>query len=675
MSLAAPHRPRLRTLEAGEVAWVALIPCAAAILAAIVVLGPPLGHVLRELGPQEQLWPREAPYVFGHPEPVKHARFAIALLGPALLALLVLGARRRPVRLDVRTVRVLVVTAELLTVAFVVVAVLGQNSFVFPFHPRPWVVLHAKTLAGGPLLALLVLGAMRVPAVARWSARVLPVETRPRRAVCLALAALATIAWLLMAVNTDGTIGNAAFPDLPPWAMGDTLAIVDGRVPLVNFYVLYGLVWAYVAALPLYLFGVTIAAFSIAMTSVSALALLALYAVLRRVARSSLLALALYLPTLATGFLSAPHLPERPENASQVFSVWPMRYAGPYLLAWLTARHIDGASPRRAWPLFLVGGLVVVNNLEFGAGALLATTVAVVLARPPRSRAAVARLARGIAGGLLGALALVAAVTLARSGQLPKPGYLFEYPRTFGAMGLTAEPMPTAGLHLALYATFVAAIGTAVVRAARGERDRLLTSMLAWSGIFGLLAGSYFAGRSDIWKLTALFSAWAFALALLTIVVVGALAARSWRRPRIAELLVLAGFGVAAGSLHSLPAPWTQLARLRDTTSPPLYAEAAPARFIGARTHPGERVAILVPMGDRVARQLGLADVSPYAFIETLVSRRQWRKLIAAMRRERARALFAPSDLLVPAQRRLLARAGFVQRASGSGVVEWRDRR
>jgi len=42
-AVATPDRPR--TLRAAELAWVVLLPCAALVLAAIVVLGPLVGRL------------------------------------------------------------------------------------------------------------------------------------------------------------------------------------------------------------------------------------------------------------------------------------------------------------------------------------------------------------------------------------------------------------------------------------------------------------------------------------------------------------------------------------------------------------------------------------------------------------------------------------------------------
>jgi hypothetical protein len=651
-----------------------LVPCAIVVLAAILVLGRPLADAFLRPDASESLWPLGTPYILGGPEPLKHARFAIALAGPVLLAAAILVSGRRRIELRDGAIRALVLTGQLLALVVVIAALLGMRHAIFPMEAalRPvyaWPIFGVPTLVVALVLVPTVLLVMRDPRAGQWVARA-TAETRRRRIACLVAAGVLTTCWLLTTINSEGTIGNAAFSDLPPWAMADTFAILDGRTSMVDFYAFYGEVWAYVAAVPMYVLGATITVFSIVMASISGLSLLAVYAVLRRVARSSLLALLLFAPVLATGFLRVPGVAERPATNAQIFSVWPMRYAGPYFLAWLTVRHVDGAAPRRVWPLFLVAGLGMVNNLEFGLGAFPATLAALVCAAPPRSRRAALRLASEVAGGLLGALGLVVLVTLVRAGALPDFGFLLEYPRIFGATGYAALPMPTAGFHLVLYATFAATIGVAAVRFVKHERD-LLTSMLAWIGIFGLPAGSYFAGRSDLVKLVALFSAWSLALALLVVVVVRDLAAREWRRPDLAGLLVLFGFGIAVASLHELPTPWSQVTRLGSATATPLYAQTAAKRFVATHTRRGERVAILIAMGHRLARDLDLVNVTPFSYIQMIVTQPQMQIELDTIRREHATKLFVRDDEIAPGHRAFLTQAGFAERAAQSGYSEW----
>ncbi|HEX7289900.1 MAG TPA: hypothetical protein VF250_02125, partial [Conexibacter sp.] len=282
-----------------------------------------------------------------------------------------------------------------------------------------------------------------------------------------------------------------------------------------------------------------------------------------------------------------------------------------------------------------------------------------------------ARLAGAVAGGLAVAVGLVALLTLVRSGELPRPGLLTEFPHIYAVDGWFISPMTPIGLHTALYVTFSAALVTAVVRAARDGRDPALTGLLAWSGAFGLLAGSYYIGASNPLTLATLFSAWCFALALLVVVVARALAERR-RLPTAPQLAVLFGFALAVCSLAQLPAPWSQLARLRERADP-IYEQRWAVQSIRARVERGEKVAILLPLGHRIAYDIGVVNVAPYSGPAAMPKKRQVRTTIAAMRREGARSAFI--DVGNHAQlAAALQRAGFAVRGNAN-PLELVDRR
>jgi hypothetical protein len=656
LRLRAPADRRVRTLDPTALAWVAVLPCA--LLTALVVwlLGPPLGHALLAPG-SEAFWPR----VDALPEPVEHGRYLLSLLGPLLLATAAVAGTRRPRQLPPAWTRAAVLATQLVLVAFLALCALAQHDVLLSANPpyvEHTVYFTWPTLAVAAALALAPLGLRRVPPGALRSALR---ETRTRRATCLAVAALFAAAWLLTAVVADRSIGNtnSGVAGHVLWSMDETFAILDGRTPLVNFHPEYGQLWPYVAAAVMALAGTSIGVYSLVMTSISGLALLAVYDVLRRILGRSALALALFLPFVASGFFMKLGPFENRYGPANLFSLWPIRYAGAYALAWLLARHLGGAAPRRRWPLFLAGGAVVINNPEFGAPALVATVVALACARPPRTWRAGAALLGTAAAGVLVVAALLCALTLLRAGALPRFGLLLEFSRIYAVGGWAMLPLPPLGLYFALYLTFAAAIVLAAMRAARGEQDRPLTAMLAWSGVFGLLAGSYYAGRSHPQVLVDLFSPWAFALALLAIVALRALAARGWRRPGIAQLAVLFGFALLACSIAQTPTPWSQIRRIDDTTPFPVFEQPEAKRFVAADTHRGEHVLVLIPLGHRIAYDLHLVNVSPYTSIESMPTHRQLRTTIDALRAAHGSKLFLSERFTFEEELEWLLHAGF----------------
>jgi hypothetical protein len=670
---AAPASARARILDPAEIAWIALLPCAAVAVAAIALLGPPLGHVLFSPG-SETLWPPGWWESVGHAEPAKHARYLIAVLAPALLVLATLLGSHRQLALPARPARGVVIASQFAALASVAAFLLRQHALYNVGQPAPPVFGPVTALVAAGLLLLALLALRREP-IAAWVARHAR-ETPTRRRVALAAAVAVTAIWLLKVPMTDRLTGDLVGLNLP-FTMNDAAAVLDGRTPLVDYHGIYAKLLPYATAAVMAVAGSTIFVFTTWMAILDGLALIAVYAVFRLVTRSSLLALALFLPFLATSDLGDAHISAGAITPLTFAAMWPMRYGGPFLIAWLLARHLASRTPRRVWPLFLVGGLVAIDGLEFGSGALAATLAALLCARPPHSARAALRLAGEAAAGVAAAVAFVCLLTLAHSGALPRVALLVEWPRVFTTLGWFSIPLPTTGIHLVVYATFVAAIAAATVRLARRAHDALLTGMLAWSGVFGLLAGGYFVGRPDTYKLDGILSAWAFALALLTVLSARSLAARGWRRPTLPELLVLFGFALTICSLRELSPPNEQISRLTRSLPEPAY-EATVREFVRPRTHPGQTVVLLVPMGHRIAHDLGLDNVAPYAFMNAIVTRGQMQTLVDTLRHAHVRQLFMPAPHSGLRQEgdsseahvALLRAAGYEQTAADNGILE-----
>jgi len=616
-----------RPLTAGEIAWLLLLPALALSLALVVALGPPLGR-LAFTGLRYTFWPSERVVLI--PKPTVLARFALTVacaIGYA--AAIPLLARRAP-RLAPERIRATVLAVQAL-VALALAGLWIAQRGVNRYGGNDPSAVGWPTIAGAVALALL---AAAVLADGRATARLRAAGAGGRWAIgCAAVATVATVLWLLPSVFTDSNIvyGQSGVFFHLRTTYDEAMSVLDGRGPLVNM-ASYGALVPYLVALPLAWSGASVAVFTSLMVTLSALALLAVFGILRRLTPHPLAALALYLPFVATSlFIVLGESVER-FDFGDYFAMWPVRYAGPYVLAWLLARQLAGERPRSVIALFAFAGLVVLNNTDFGLPALGATVLALLCARPPRTRAALGALAARVAAGLALAYALVAALTLARAGTLPRFEWLLAYARLFGLSGYQNLPTPTLGFHLVILATYVAALALAGARLAQREADATLTGMLAWCGAFGLGTGAYFVYRSHPDTLPAAYSIWALTLALLLIAALRAGAARGARVPSLPTLALLFGFGVAACSLAQLPLPWLQVQRLARTSPIRPLATPEAVAFVRAHAPSGATVAILTPTGHRIAWGAGVRNVMGYTGMTQMPTVDQLDQTLAALR-------------------------------------------
>jgi hypothetical protein len=615
--------PSLR-ISAGELAWVAAVVTALLLAAAFAWLAPALAKLYP--APSHAVFSAWAPKV--KPEPIEDVRGMLALAAPFLAAgaVLLLGARR-PAR---RSFDLPIIGAQIVGVGLLVWAILRQPH-VIPLLPADYLdplLLSVPNLVAGVCIGVVLTGVTvwwsgRPPRALEWLAGL-----AGRRWVAPATAVVATAVFLLPAVITDATVGQGGV--LTPSGVAlhaeGYMAVIDGRTPLVNYIGEYANLLPLAIAPLLSALGSSITAFTILMCTLSGIALLAIYSVFVSVTRRPWAALALYVPFLALSLFPWHDTGPFREFAGNYYAILPDRLFGPFVLALLCALSIRG---RRipAWSLFLVAGLSVINNSEFGVGALIATVLALVLGSErsvPLSRRLV-DLGRGAAVGLSAAVAIVCAVTLVRTGSLPNPSLLSYYGRLVLRESFGLIPMPSLGLHWAVYATYAGALLMAAVRYARDDADRTLTGLLAFSGAFGLATGMYFVGRSIEFQLMILFPIWALSLALVAWAAAGALRSARADRRRLSVLLLpaavaLIGFGVMVSAIDRVSPPWRQVDRLVDGGRA-IDDTPNAQRFIESRTGPGDHVLVIgTPLDHRLADRAGVRNVSPFNGFIALVS-------------------------------------------------------
>ncbi|HET6449079.1 MAG TPA: hypothetical protein VFG31_08215, partial [Conexibacter sp.] len=615
-----------------------------------------------------------------HPEPTEHARYLIALLGPVLVVGGVLLLQGRQVREDLAAAASALSQAVLLAVAATSIVAQQRHVYGPAFTNEPgttrMVLLTPATLAVAVVVALLAAALLRDQRLLARVANALR-ETPLSRWIAIAVGALFVLLWLASAFNDDATLDHAngqVMENLPFWS-DEAFSVLNGHAPLVDFHAQYGHLWAYLAAGGMQILGTSLGSYAAIMLAGTAGAMAAIFATFRRLVGGAPLALALFLPFVATSFFMENGPPANRYGPANLFSLFPIRYAGPFVLLWLVVRRAQRSGGGTAIPLFAFAGIVAINNLEFGLPAF-AATLAALAAASSRSRAQLQRLALDALAGVLVAVMAVSLLTLVVVGSLPHFGMLLSFPRIYANAGFGLLPLPALGFHLVVYATFAAALVVAAVRllSSMDADDRALTSALAWAGIFGLGAGGYFVGRSHPHVLIDLFSAWALALSLLLLVVVHAIGRRPARRPQLAELLVLAGFGVLACSLAQTPTPWSQIDRIQQTTPVARRVDNAVMTVIDHATHRGEPVALVVPLGHRIAVALGLDNITPYANGGSMMTAQQWTETVAALRRAHGTRILTDQRTTFRETAALLAAAGFHaarQSSAGGGLIEF----
>jgi hypothetical protein len=671
--------------SAEDIAWVGLWPASLVLAVCLLWLAPPLSDLYPE--PSHRLFPVwEA---VANPEPLEATRFLFALVVPfALAGTVLLGSAASPQRrLDPA-----VIVLQAAAIGLIAWGAVEQDTGPYvPFPPDYFgqLLLSVPVVVLGVAIGLaLVVAAMRKASFDRLRAadRASPGWRRGAFVVAIALTAL----WLLPAVVTDGTV--AASGVLPsghiPVQGEDYFAVVNGRTPFVDYVPQYVHLLPLVVAPVLAAFDMSLTSFSLLMVGLSLAAMLALYGVFLQVTGRPVAALALYVPVLAISLIPwAQEGVQREFNASY-YAFFPGRYLGPFLVAWLCAVVVRG---RRvpAWLPFLIAGLAALNNAEFGVPSVLALTAALALGsdREQPFAARARNLLLPAAAGLCAATALVIVVVLVRAGELPDFGSLAHYSDIFARQGFGLVPMPTLGLHVAVYFTYVAAILATVVRYVRQSENPTLTAMLAFAGVFGLLTGSYFAGRSLPWQLMLMFPIWGLALALLTWTTL--LHLRSTARKRGIEAryflpaaATLIGFGVMVAAIIAFPLPWKQVERLSDS-GPAVNDAPGEQRFVEDRTTSGEPVVILgTPTDHRLAERAGVANLSPWNGIRSVYSERDVDRAVEALERAGGSKVFLgrTGESSVPsgagAIGRTLAAHGFEHVAENPAglLVLWRPR-
>jgi hypothetical protein len=651
------HRP-----DSEAFPWLLVVVFGALALVAEFALAPTLGKLIQ---PEPlETWPDDAVRFLVAPEPTELARFAIAVVTPLVASLVIVFAGSRATSLlKSRLVRAAPAAVTLIVLSVVTVGWLARSEpQSFGLEPD-YFGEHYLAVAVFLAAAIFFVALRRSDAspLSRVRSGLMRSDPASRMTVVVTglVAVVATAVFMLPAVFTDASLPDAAGVNLLhyPFTFADFAAFGDGATPLTDFASQYSNLLPWLCHPVLAAFDYSPGAFTALMTVLSAVSLLSLWRALALTVRNEIGGLLLYVPVLALSARPMVEMgDERASNATLV-QILPERYLFPCLLAWLCARHLRGLAPKAPFALFVVAGFALLNNPEFGGPSVLAAFFALLIGSRERlSRSHLISLVKWLVAGIAAAVAVVAVITLIRSGSLPKPGLLTYYSRLFGSQGFGLQPMPTVGFYLIVYMTFVGALVLAAIRQRGQANDHALSGLLAFAGSFGLAAGIYYAGRSNAITMVALFPVWAFALALMTWTAFRWLSgmAGSWRsalRPVGAlAATVVVGFGLITTALLDVPAPWTQVTRIADDSNRTSSFDMLPqaARFVAEQTEEGERVLMLRENGYLLAREAGVRNVSLVGDPVHVVSPSQLDDMLDDLRDAGGSAVFVGDGVFIP---------------------------
>lgn len=611
------------------------------------------------------------------PEPLEQLRYITAIsLAPLLFVALHAGVSRHMARVGAllpdRSVNLVVAAALFIQMFLCGTALLNWSTV----EVDDYRCFDARDMATAGVAVVAALGLLVAAARAR------PRPLHPGRLPAAAAAAMSL--WQLSStLQTDSSVYRAPAVTAYhlPFTLGEFAAVANGRVPLVDFSAQYENLTALSLSPVFKVLGLGVGPFTSTMALLSLLSLLSVFAVIRactpsgRDAIGPWLSLALFVPYL----LVATRL-ERVTAAARAsvfsyYAVGPLRYVGPFVLAAATAALVRDRSRGAHGAVALLAGCVALNNLDFGIPAFVASWVALTVGSESWPRRPLRSALRELAPLALGLAAVLAAYCLwARlaTGSWPALSALTSYQRIFAVAGFMMLPMRPTGLHLVVFATFMAAIFRShALRMGPGggePRARALSAMMLWSGVFGSGASMYFVGRSHPHVLPALFAAWGVSVMLLTLDCV-----EGWRSlgsgsrgrvalrvlPSLALLWVTVAF--ASSAAHPVNAA-AEVSRLR-TPDPRMSRFLGTLReFVRRSTRRGEPVLIAFPYGHRLAIELGLDNVFPFAHAGSLIVRPQLDAALAQVERHHVRNVFG---LVYPELAAGLAARGF-QRAGAA---------
>jgi hypothetical protein len=466
----------------------------------------------------------------------------------------------------------------------------------------------------------------------------------------------------------------------PKAHLGSTLgafaAALNGRTNLVDYASSYNFLLNYLLEPIFRLFGLTPATYTMAMSVLTLIVMMMVFAIFKALTKSSWLSLGCFLPFCAISFFPMDQSEVSVYTFANYFAAMPLRYFGPVLAAFLTSWYLQRPSKGKMSVLFLTGGLSLVQNPDFGLSALVASLIAVLSSTAesihPRGKTGflfnlvpakgkTASILSIFVGSVGLAIFLWVSFTFVRSGKFPDIGMLLLIRRLFVYFGFNMIPMDLWGIHWLLLLTYFSALFLVMVRHAnranfpvvsRGQADRLTgkvtrlqEGMLLFAGIFGMGSGFYFVARSHIQVLIILFFAWGltFTLLCLNLFWTGD-RFRINQKPLILMAMpisvLLTTFCVFVGTIKFVPSPLSEMTRLSYAPTEYNQSMAKAVQFVKSNCPAGSKVGIVHILGYSIANLAGVKNVFPYDSPDMVLANQQVDTFVSALRAQNVEHVF-----------------------------------
>ena len=459
------------------------------------------------------------------PEGVEQARYMTAVLVPVLLMglLILLFSELRqsgPVKGTVYR-SVAAYLGLMLTVGCAGFGVYYEITHGFGAYFK---VKQASELTLG-LLAIYIGYRLAVPKRLKAKVTALSGRLAGQRWIPWVVAGVWTAMFVSTGLFTDDNIGNSG--DVVKYhlqfTMDEFAAVLNGRIPLLDFFSQYCNLEPYLAYPLFKIFGFSVTSFSVSMCFLSFVGMMLLFHAIGAAVGSPWKSLLFYGPLTAFGSISFNNSMGRPSNVLNYYAVGPIRYIGFWIGAAAAVAYLRAPSMVRFIVVSVISGILIINNLDFGIAAGAGILFCGLLFPPPSSDARIiSRIAKttlvffACVGAIITSYLLIVKLV---AGKWPDLGYIVLFQRIFARLGFYMIPMPKVGLYWTVYLSFMSAVliamHTALSGGATTNRDRLLNGTLAYSGVAGLGVLTYYVGRSHVLVLSAVFFAWAFCFSLL----------------------------------------------------------------------------------------------------------------------------------------------------------------